>query len=122
MRALDWIQRQGVGVYLEQTMQIRLEGLDALDTMQAQEIVEFAKENKARLVAELRAQYNRSADPMCKHCKHHSVACICNGPCTAKGLFRDPEWFACHAFEDKFPRRPKRYAYFSGKGCADLLQ
>ena len=125
MTALNWIQNHGVEVSLEDSERVRLDGLDRLKEEQFAKVVEFAKRNKSKLLAELRSYAHGECDPlagtMCKHCVHHSVTCVCNGPCTAKGMVRDPECFACHAFVDKDPRKAKRPAYH-GRGYEEYLQ
>jgi hypothetical protein len=77
------------------------------------------------LLAELRTHEHGENDPlagaMCKHCVHHSVTCVCSGPCTAKGIVRDPECFACHAFVENFTSKPRRPAYY-GRGYEGLVQ
>jgi hypothetical protein len=125
MTALDWIQNYGVRVSLEGTEHIRLEGLDSLQIKQAEKVVELAKENKPHLLGELHARkignYTLFSGPMCKHCIHHSVTCVCKGPCTARGMVRDPDCFACHTFVEKTPRRAWRPAYY-GKGPTGRLE
>jgi len=125
MTALSWIQSHGVYVSLVGPENILLDGLDRLKEAHAAKVVDFARQNKPTLLAELRVQDRGECDPlagaMCKHCVHHSVTCVCNGPCTSKGMVRDPECFACHAFVDKAPHKVKRPAYYGG-GIEEYLQ
>ncbi len=53
MTALNWIQSHGVEVSLEGAEHVRLDGLDRLKEDQLTKVVEFAKQNKPRLLAEL---------------------------------------------------------------------
>lgn len=126
MTALVWIQNHGIDVSLEGAESVRLEGLDRLKEDRAARVVEYARQNKPRLLAELRTQGRGQCTPLsgarCKHCVHHSVTCVCNGSCTAKGMVRDPECIACHAFVEEFPRQARRPAYYSGKGWEGILQ
>lgn len=126
MTVLSWIQSHGVSVSLVGPENILLDGLDRLNEDQAAKVVEFAKQNKPRLLVELRGHVVGEPDPlagaMCKHCVHHSVTCICSGPCTARGLVRDPECVACHAFVEKQPGKRRQPAYYSGYGWEGILQ
>jgi len=125
MSVLSWFTGLGLKVSLDGEDALKIDGLDKLRPYHVKTAINYAKQNKPALLAELRAQERGECPPlpeaMCKHCVHHSVTCVCNGPCTAKGMVRDPEWFACHAFVEKGPRKPRRPAYY-GNGYEDYLQ
>ncbi len=125
MSVLSWFTDLGLEVSLDGEDALKIEGLEKLRPNHVKVAINYAKQNKPTLLAELRSQEHGEPDPlsgaMCKHCVHHSVLCVCNGPCTAKGMVRDPECFACHAFVDKEPWKEKRPAYY-GNGYEDYLQ
>jgi hypothetical protein len=54
MTALHWIQNHGVRVSLEDMEHVRLEGLDRLNRVHAEEVIQFARENKSVLLDALR--------------------------------------------------------------------
>ena len=134
MTASSWIYSYGVHVSLEGTERVRLDGLERLEEDSAEKIIEFARRNKSRLLTELRSKPVKVMKAIetvlvtpdghlrCKHCVNHSVVCICSGPCTAKGMIRDPDCFACHAFLEKFPRQVGKAAYWAGDNQKRELQ
>ena len=125
MNVLSWFTDLGLQVSIGEGQSLQIGGLDKLKPYHVETVINYAKQSKHLLLVELRAQDRGECDPlawaMCKHCIHHSVTCVCNGPCTAKGMVRDPECFACHAFVDKDPRKAKRPAYY-GRGYEEYLQ
>lgn len=112
MTPLQWIKSLGVEVTYIEPDSVQLTGLDQLCQEKAINVVSYARLHKPRLLAELRSHVRDKCDPlagaMCKHCVHHSVVCVCSGPCTAKGMVRDPQCVACHAFVAKSTRWKRR--------------
>lgn len=117
MTALNWIQKHGVEASLKGSEQIRLDGLNRLNEAQASKVIDFARQNKLSLLAELHAlkDHRSSYEEVCRDCVHHSVTCICKGPCTANGIYRGTDWIGCHAFVTKHTRKYTQHAHTLGK-------
>lgn len=124
MTPLSWIRGHGIQVSLVGPESILLDGLDRLDIEESEKVVAFARQNKLRLLAELRTHVRGKCDPlvgaMCKHCVHHSVTCVCSGPCTARGMTRDPDAVACHVFVAKSARQSRRPALVSAQDKPEI--